>query len=123
MTTGLTGSTGLTVTAWEKRVGDTAHFKGKIAWTGVFTGGTFTLNIPRTIDTTKMQETAAARRIDGICVFVDAGVNTYAGIISYNNTTSVLLRLMQDDSGASTSYIGTSTSADTTNPFTFGNDD
>ena len=119
ITSGLTGATGLTVTAYESRQGDTACYTGRINWSAVFTGGTAVLTIPRTIDTTKTH--IIAKKV-GDVDFWDDGVGGYTGDVFYNSTTSVIMYIHTDDSGASSGYI-TYDGLSTTKPFTWANAD
>jgi hypothetical protein len=123
ITTGLTGGSGVTVTAWEKRIGDTGHYKGRISWSTAFTGGSSTLTIPRTIDSTKMQSTTALfSNILGTANFNDAGTDIYPARITYNSSNSVVIRVYGDDGGTSSLFVKT-TVIDTTQPVTVANAD
>jgi hypothetical protein len=115
MTTDLTGGSGITVTAFEKRVGDHAFYQGRVSWTTVFTGGSFKLNLPRTIDTNKLAINTSYTPL-GIATLTDSGSAGHVGSILYSTSTEVEVRYTL----ASTNY---SNSISTTAPFTWANAD
>jgi len=125
MTVALTGATGLTVTAFEKRIGDTAYYKGIISWSAVFTGGTATISLPagRTIDITKQTGVIAnASSIFGSAKLIDSGTDSYPAMIGYSTTTAVRVFSYGDDAGASTAYANQG-AITTTAPYTWANAD
>ena len=124
-TTGLTGGT-LAVTGYWRRVGDSMEVLANITNTAVFTGGTATISLPSgySIDTAKIPGTAAGNaQILGTCNLIDTGTDTYPALVYYNNTTSVVLRCMVDDSGTSSLYVSGGGTISTTVPFTWANGD
>lgn len=124
MTSDFSGGSGITVTAFEKIIGDTAFYKGKISWTTAPTGGSCVLTIPRTIDTTKIESTTQGEFICGFASFLDNGGPDYPGTARYWTTNSIILRIMQDSVGDGSGYtINNSIAPSASRPVSFADTD
>ncbi len=124
-TIGLTGGTTSASAKWQ-RIGPDIEVWGDATFTTVFTGGTATVGLPSvcTIDTTKMPVTPASGvGYIGAGYLYDVGSGQYAATITYNDTTSVMMRTLQDDVGASGDYIFADRNVTTLLPFTWANND
>jgi hypothetical protein len=93
ITTSLTGGSGITVTAFEKRVGDTAYYTGKVSWTTVWTGGSFRLNLPRIIDDSKINIGVVTSPL-GRAILSDASFASYEGEVISRTTSQVEIRFI-----------------------------
>lgn len=123
----VTGSwvTNTTYTCLERRVGDDAEYKIKVATSGAPTAATLTVTLPsgRTIDTAKLiTGTTANAYLDGKVEYNDSGT-PYNGRPIYSSTTAIGVAIDYDQAGSSTNYIQSALVANATNPFTFGASD
>jgi hypothetical protein len=112
-----TGSwvTNTTYTGWRRRVGDTEEYRVVITTSGAPTATLLSINLPNTIDTTKLPSSTYTP-ILGQCKALDASISAYGlGYVGYLSTTSVFLTAPN----ASSTYV---TAPDLTQavPFTFG---
>lgn len=125
-TIGVTGGTTTASGMWQ-RIGPDIEVWGDVTFTTVFTGGTMTVGLPSvcTIDTARMPVTPATGVgiIDSRVYLYDVGSGQYPGMVTYNNTSSVLIRTLQDDVGASADYIMADRNVTTLLPFTWANGD
>lgn len=115
-----TGSwtTNTTYTGLKRRVGDMEEYRVSISLSGAPTSTTLTINLPSTIDTSKLLTTDSATPIIGSGYVYDNGVASYPITVAYNNSTSVYAFI----SNASSTFAQNAT-IDATTPFTFGNTD
>lgn len=125
-TIGLTGGTTSASAKWQ-RVGTDIEVWGDATFTTVFTGGTATVSLPSvcTIDASKFPTTPATGVgiIDSKVYFYDVGSGQYGGTVTYNDTSTVLLRTLQDDVGAGGNHVFADAAINTTIPFTWANND
>lgn len=99
-----------------RQVGDSYEYNIQVATTGAPTAAALTVNLPHTIDVTKLNSTSAGNEILGTSKALDVGVNEYTpGYVRYNTTTSVDVRF----SGSASVTASLSNSA----PFSFGTGD
>jgi hypothetical protein len=124
-TTGLTGGT-TTFTAYYRRVGDSLEMSVIANFASVFTGGTATFTLPSglTIDTTKFTATpTAGSTLLGHGTIYDASTgDSYPCEVLYQTTTTVIIRVHQDDFGTGSNYV-TYSGLSTTIPMTWANGD
>jgi hypothetical protein len=102
-----------TYTGKYRRVGDSIEIQGRILCSGAPTpAGVLSVNLPSglSIDTNKINLTTQPS-VFGSVMALDNGVQTYAGIVSYNTATSVRF------------ILGTNGTVQTSAPFAFGNTD
>lgn len=86
-------STNVTYTGKRRRVGDQEEFRIKLDFSGANTQGTLTVNLPVTIDTTKIPATVNGASVFGIGAVRDFGSADFDVITAYNSTTSVAVLL------------------------------
>ena len=117
-------STNTTYTGLKRRVGTDGEYKIKIALAGAPTSANLTVNLPsgEVIDTTKMIDTNANNDFSsfGQVNLLDNGSANYIGGLSYNNSTSLQVRVIGDAAGSYIKDVGAATQAV---PATFGNTD
>lgn len=107
-----TWSTNTTYTGKYRRVGDSAQFSVKVSLSGA-PSSTFSVTLPVTIDTSKLNSTSIAEASFGQGHANDSGTNTYIGDVVYASSTSV-------------NMVGSAGSAalwSATVPFSFGSGD
>ena len=79
-----------THTCFERRVGDEAEFRIKIVLTGAPTSTSLTINLPRTIDTTKLNSTPGSTNQNvGVGMVLDSGTNNHPLGVWVTTSTSV----------------------------------
>ncbi len=90
-----TGSltTNTTYTGMRRRVGGNEEFRIKADFSGTNTQGAMTLNLPVTIDTTKIPGTINGATVFGIGSARDSGSADFDLVTAYNSTTSVTVLL------------------------------
>lgn len=110
-------STNTTYTAKYRRQGPNLQVQAKVALAGAPTSASFTMAIPSglTIDTASMVATVDVT-ILGMGAALDNGAGAYPLYVSYNNTTTVVLKSF---SSSPVTYAAVTQAA----PFTFGNTD
>lgn len=86
-------STNVTYTGKRRRVGDQEEFRIKLDFSGANTQGALTVNLPVTIDTTKIPATVNGASVFGIGAVRDFGSADFDVITAYNSTTSVAVLL------------------------------
>lgn len=99
-----------------------AHVEIKIALGGAPTSANLTVNLPFTIDTTKMisVDTSSANILEGSNVTIrDAGTGSYVGAVGYASSTTVAIYFL-DDAAAALSVINPVSQAA---PMTFASGD
>lgn len=125
-TIGLTGGTTSASAKWQ-RIGTDIEVWGDATFTTIFTGGAATVSLPSvcTIDTSRFPTTPATGVgiIDSKVYFYDVGSGQYGGTVTYNDTSTVLLRTLQDDVGAGGNHVFADAAITTTIPFTWANND
>jgi len=91
-------TTNVTYTGLVRRVGNTAHYKVKVTFSGATDSGAFRLNLPsgHVADTTKMISTATSNYNLGNAVISDTGSGSYIGKVGYIDTTTVAVRFLKD---------------------------
>lgn len=116
-------STNTTYSGKKRRVGDHAEYEVTISLSGAPTAANLTINLPsgEVIDTNKLTDTTAGLAHLGTGWILDSGTINYGlAQVSYNNTTSVLVRY----SNASATATGTNLlSVSNTAPMTFASGD
>lgn len=101
-------------TAFKRQVGENYEYDITVTCSGApGTGGTLTITIPDTMDTTKMTATAPAPL--GIGYVNDSSSTFYPAVVNYNTTTSVIVYV----SNSSGTY-GITNVVSSTVPMTFG---
>jgi hypothetical protein len=103
----LTGShsTAATYSAKRRRVGDTEEYDVRVAYSGGTDAATFTLTLPRTIDTAKLADGGSRDRL-GSATFYDNSAGSAArldGEVIYNSSTTVAVNIL-DDAAATDHY-------------------
>jgi hypothetical protein len=94
-----TGShvTNATYTGFYRRVGDTLEIRARVVYSGATNAGTeLNFNLPTglTIDTAKLNGTNNTDSVLGLAAIQDVSVNDYQGVVSYNSTTSLKVRIL-----------------------------
>jgi len=115
-------SANTTYTGFVEQAGVKAHVEVRIALTGAPTSASLTLNLPFTIDTTRMisTDTSSGNILENSNVTIrDAGTASYVGAVGYVNSTSVAVYFL-DDAAAALSVINPVTQAA---PMTFATGD
>lgn len=111
-------STNTTYTGYKRQVGENYEYNIIVATTGAPTSAGLTVNIPDTIDTTKLPANYSNPML-GVAKVLDAGVNEYGvSYVRYSTTTAVDVRV---PNVSGTAIIDSQVSQ--ANPFTFGNGD
>ncbi len=115
-----TWSTNTTYTGLRRRIGDMEEFDIKVATAGAPTSATLSINLPVTIDTTKLTsiQANAGQIPGGIGNACDLGVATYPVQVNYTSTTAVTIAYINGDGTSAFSAAVTQAA-----PFTFGNTD
>lgn len=113
-------STNTTYTGKYRRVGDSMEVQSYVLLSGAPTSATLTVNLPNgySVDTTKLLNAGTEVPVLGKGQAFDAGVQNYQVRVHYNNTTSVLVRVMN----AGGTYISNNNVTQAV-PFTFGSSD
>lgn len=109
-------STNTTYTGTYTRMGMWAHFDIHIALAGAPTSAALTVNLPITIDTSKLAAGTNAQTF-GIGLVNDTGVRQVPVTVEYNSTTSVAVRY--DNSSSPTELVSVTQAT----PVTLGNTD
>lgn len=120
---GITGSwvTNTTYTGKIARVGDVAKFLYKVVLTGAPTATGLVINLPVTIDDTKLLTTTSGKSYFGEVRLSDAtGAGRIKGSVGRNSATSIAV-YYQDNS--STANSNTETNVNATSPITFASGD
>lgn len=112
-------STNTTYTGFWRRVGDSAEYQVKVALSGSPQDTSLTVNLPHTIDTSKLLVNGVNTRCLGLVAIEDAATANYIGIVGYNSTTSIMVTV----GNASSTYLGTNSVEDPGAPISFGNGD
>ncbi len=81
-------STNTTYTGKKRRVGDTMEYEVTVATAGAPTSATLSINLPETIDTSKINST---QKFLGTALINDSSTVYYYGSVVYLTTTSVLI--------------------------------
>lgn len=109
-------STNTTYTGFRKRVGDSEEFVIQVATSGAPTSATLSINLPVTIDTSKLVSTQTDYAIPGQGNLLDSGTKGYTiSSVLYGSTTTVVPTY---DDGTSGQQVITQAS-----PFTFAAND
>jgi hypothetical protein len=112
-------STNTTYTGLRRRVGDSEEYQIKVLCSGAPTSAALTINLPVTIDTSKLTPTVATLNPLGDGIALDSGVQVYPVIPTYNTTTSIAVMLPK----ASGTYLTGEDAVTQALPFAFGNAD
>ena len=110
-----TWTTNCTYTGFKRQIGENMEYQIKVSITGGApgVGGSLSINLPDTIDTTKMVDTE--HFLGSRALLNDSSATYYYGAVTYNTTTSIYI-LKYTVSGAN---LVTSVVSDTS-PFSFG---
>lgn len=122
----VTGSwtTNTTYSAERRRVGDHYHYDILVTLSGAPNSATLTINLDGgvTIDTGKLTSPTTNSTLSGsTCDLVDNPTISYAGIVTYNSTTSVRPKFIAYNAGFPNAVVQGSITE--TSPFTFGSGD
>lgn len=116
-------STNSTYTGKWWRVGDRGFYEVNIALAGAPTSASLTINLPHTIDTSKITNTSALVLRMGDGKALDSGNDGYPLGVYYNTSTSVGVLSDKTVSGSNPVNIDEATSVTQASPFTFGASD
>jgi uncharacterized protein (UPF0333 family) len=101
-----------------RRVGDMAHYRVGVVASGLPTGSGLTVNLPHTIDTTKVNSASANSDMFGTAHILDSGVtHKRVGQVCYSTTTAVAVLAGDSTSGSN------DTNLTPTSHFTFASGD
>lgn len=119
-----TGShvTNATYTGFYRRVGDCLEIRARVVYSGATNAATeLSFNLPTglVIDTAKLNSTNNTDSVLGLAAIQDVSVNDYQGVISYNSTTSLKVRILVE--GAAVAL--TNTNFTSSSPFTIASGD
>jgi len=119
-----TGShvTNATYTGFYRRVGDTLELRARVVYAGATNAATeLTFNLPTglTIDTAKLNSTSNTDSVLGLAAIQDVSVNDYQGVVSYNSTTSLKVRILVEGAAVAS----TNTNFTSASPFTIASGD
>lgn len=110
-------TTNTTYTAFKRKVGENYEYQIQVALSGAPTSANLTINIPDTIDTTKMVNSVGTVPPIGRGMVFDNGINEYEVSVNYNSTTSVIVNY----AFVSGSFVTYGTPVNQAAPITFGN--
>lgn len=117
-TTGCSGSwvSNTTYSCKKRRIGDEFEYEYSLTLSGAPTATSLILNLPDSIDTTKLN--TLNNFTIGLTVAEDVGVNSYSGAVGYQSSTQVL-PVIYSTGGTYGNPVGISSTV----PFTFGSTD
>lgn len=112
-------TTNTTYSCKQKIIGDEVEFQINLTFSGAPNASNLTLNIPYTIDTTKLVSTTPDNLIFGKGSILDVGIKGYPIHIDYTSTTSVRVIIP----GTDQTHIYNAGFVTATTPFTIGSGD
>lgn len=120
-----TGSwtTNTTYTGRYKIIGDTAFYRISLNLSGAPTAALLSINLPFTINTTKLSLNNATIDILGVATIHDNGTTVYSGTVNYLNSTTVRVYVHKTLTGTNPVGVTTANVLSNTDPMTFAAND